>query len=496
MTALLAALRSGISAKKILEFLMRKSPEFAPKISKALASGITAEKVLGFFTKGQNFEKLKAVMENEYSMENNANPLVQAQNVRDRNLANDPASSLKRSAPGILGAIGSAGLGMALNHALPNQLKDSIPETLQKNQEIPQQPPVNPVPPTAPQVQPVSSTLPQGNAIVQPQGISNISDVLSKYPGFIQKVQDLRNSGNNAISISSYFKKFNAGQSAKLVKEAGQPLEKIVEDYISKTPIQSSVKPLDNAGKSLADIAKFKVGDIIGTRHGTATISQLNDKTFELKYENGGVRSGPIDSFKHELASAKQEEKQPIAKADTVLTPDGLGEVVANRNGKSIVEVDGKKHQIEDKKILKPPKEAAVEALELIKSFTPEQQRSTHHMLNSYDEEEKKGFFVFHNGSAYVVDDISPEEYKELSEEIEQAKTTGETVIGKWASGEGSRGAGYNKIVKGVKDRKVVPELKKKFRKLKVGYNLLAEWQKLLGEHEKDLRSQRNQASE
>ena len=120
-----------------------------------------------------------------------------------------------------------------------------------------------------------------------------------------------------------------------------------------------------------------------------------------------------------------------------------------------IVEVDGKKHKVEDGKILKPPKEAAIEAMELIKSFTPEEMRSTHHMLNSYDEEEKKGFFVFHNGDAYVVDDISPEEYEELSKEVADAKTSGETIIGKWAKGAGSRGADYNKVVKGHReDRK------------------------------------------
>jgi hypothetical protein len=486
------ALANGITPDDILNYLLKKFPSHAGKIKSALSAGASPDQILRYISGDRGNEDKPYPVNTEHA------------DTRKREIEQSEKENRTALNAGLIGAgslVAPAAIG-AIGRALPSSVTQLAPQMMQQLQgmlpnqnQTSQNPPVN-VPPTAPQVQSVSPTLPQGNAPVQAQRIPNIGEVLNKYPGFIQKVQDLRNSGNDPTSISAYFRKFNAKQSAKLEKETGQPLEKIVEDYISKTPIQSSVKPLDNAGKSLADIAKFKVGDIIGTRHGTATISQLNDKTFELKYENGGVRSGPIDSFKHELASAKQEEKQPIAKADTVLTPDGLGEVVANRNGKSIVEVDGKKHQIEDKKILKPPKEAAVEALELIKSFTPEQQRSTHHMLNSYDEEEKKGFFVFHNGSAYVVDDISPEEYKELSEEIEQAKTTGETVIGKWASGEGSRGAGYNKIVKGVKDRKVVPELKKKFRKLKVGYNLLAEWQKLLGEHEKDLRSQRNQASE
>jgi len=234
---------------------------------------------------------------------------------------------------------------------------------------------------------------------------------------------------------------------------------------------------------------KDKVDDLLkrgNSPEQAAAALGMKDGTGRLKSEINPELLANIDAYskepKQETAIETPKEIKPIAKNETVVSPHGVGEIITSRNGKSIIEVDGKKHQVDDKSLLKPPKEAAVEALELIKGFTPEEMRSTHHMLNAYDEGEKKAFFVFHNGSAYVVDDISPEEYKELSEEIEAAKTTGETIIGEWASGEGSRGAGYNKVVKGVRNKKVVPELKKKYRKLKVGYNLLAEWQRLLNE--------------
>lgn len=192
------------------------------------------------------------------------------------------------------------------------------------------------------------------------------------------------------------------------------------------------------------------------------------------------IRTG--DNWLKEAAVYADVSLQKPLEKEIVASPGGIGEVEKIEDGKATINVDGKTHQVHEKALLKPPREAALEALELIKSFTPEQERSTHHMLNAYDENERKGFFVFHNGSAYVVDDISPEEYKELSEEVEAAKTTGENIIGKWAKGEGSRGAGYNKIVKGVRERKVVPKLKKTFRKLNVGYNLLKEWQRLINE--------------
>lgn len=165
-----------------------------------------------------------------------------------------------------------------------------------------------------------------------------------------------------------------------------------------------------------------------------------------------------------------------------VAVPGGIGELKGEKNGKASVKLGDKTIGIAAKDAIKPPKEAAIEALELIKSFTPEQERSTHHMLNAYDDQTKQGFFVFHNGNAYVVDDITPDEYKELSEEIELAKTSGENIIGKWTQGEGSRGSAYNKIVKGVRDRKVNKDLAKKYRKLKVGYNILREFQRLLNE--------------
>ena len=113
MTALLTALGSGMSAKKILEYLMRKSPELSPKISTALASGISAEKLLKFFSNSKNFERLKTSMEDAYPMETNANPLVQAENIRGQNLGTDMASGLQRATPSILGTVGTVGSSMA-----------------------------------------------------------------------------------------------------------------------------------------------------------------------------------------------------------------------------------------------------------------------------------------------------------------------------------------------------------------------------------------------
>jgi hypothetical protein len=458
MTALLSALGSGISAKKILEYLMRQSPELAPKITKSLAAGISADKILKFFSKDKNFEKLTSSFGKEYSTENNANPLVQGENIRGKNLGQDPASALQRNLPGIAGGI-AAGAALpfasraaqsALSRALPHALSPGIAPlanasntfdnslhsnevNTQKQSQIQQQtkPLNNQIPSQQPPINSELGNISQQKEITQPELTSNPKEYLEKL-GILDRVKSLLKAGNSPESTAAALGIKRSGE-AKIDPD----LLKNIEEY-SKLP-----KETENLGK---------IGEI------------------------------PVEQEKISPEIKKQAEPLEEIEESIVATPSGFGEVKISRNGKSIVDVDGKKHSVEDEKILKPPKEAAIEAMELIKSFTPEDMRSTHHMLNSYDEEEKKGFFVFHNGDAYVVDDISPEEYEELSKEVTDAKTSGETIIGKWAKGHGSRGAGYNKIVKGHKDRKVVPELAKKFRKLKVGYNLLSEWQRLLNE--------------
>ena len=478
MTGILTALGSGVSAKKILEFLMKKSPDLAPRITQALASGLSAEKVVKFFSKDKNFNKLKQSMEEQYPMQGNANPLVQAENIRGNNLATDSASALQRNLPGI--AVGTAAAvaspyasraaQYALSRALPNNLKNlssgmnptAAPSNMTGQPQAPSTSPsasgpMSPTQPTTPQPQTAKNALP--SAPQQPPGLGNVTSVTQPQP--ITQPE--------GISI-------NPQQSRQETDALWQRIQKGV--------IKHPDKDLNAFLKIANDLTKFSglnregfdklYDEFIQKKQSGMPLDQIAKDMFAM----GGEDEGKLPKGVPE----EKTENVPIAKNETVATPHGVGEVITSRNGKSLIEIDGKKHQVDDKSLLKPPKEAAIEALELIKGFTPEEMRSTHHMLNAYDEGEKKGFFVFHNGSAYVVDDITPEEYKELSEEVEKAKTTGETIIGKWASGEGSRGAGYNKVVKGVRERKVVPELKKKFRKLKVGYNLLAEWQRLLNE--------------
>lgn len=451
------ALSQGYSISKVIQSILRMNTPLSKAIKEALKQGYNEDQIGEYLEKGKSLsysqknkmlpgmteeEKARGIAYREPKAQKNIKGILESAAMAAPAAAAGyvaaPAigAALGRAAPQIFGrgavpgaAATAAGVGInpaaqAVTNSPGVQIMPSPSPSPATQQTPPLQNPIqSQVNPQQPPVNQVAPTIAQNAQPVQPEGISNAKEYLENL-GVKDQVDALLQAGNTpeqvatAIGLKGGPGRLKAGIDPELVKN--------IESY-----------------------------------------AQTAQQTQQA---NQGV----------EPAGAKLVEAQETP--EVILTPHGVGEIVTSRNGKAIVDVDGKKHQVEEKSLLKPPREAAIEALELIKSFTPEQQRSTHHMLNSYDEQEKKAFFVFHNGTAYVVDDISPEEYKELSEEVADAKTSGETIIGKWAAGEGSRGAGYNKVVKGHRERKVVPELKKKYRKLKVGYNLLSEWQRLLNE--------------
>src|ERR1700692_1222350 len=61
-----------------------------------------------------------------------------------------------------------------------------------------------------------------------------------------------------------------------------------------------------------------------------------------------------LDEMEPEAERA-EEERKPIEKGGVVATPQGVGEVKEIRNGKAIVEVDGKKHQVNEEDVIQSP---------------------------------------------------------------------------------------------------------------------------------------------
>jgi hypothetical protein len=190
----------------------------------------------------------------------------------------------------------------------------------------------------------------------------------------------------------------------------------------------------------------------------------------------------PIEEIVNEYMQQAQPEEKPEKMA---LLPSGeIGKVVDERQGIATLETEsGKTRTRPLDELIQEPEDAAVTALELIKSFTPEEQRSAHHAVSFYDTDENKAYFLFHSGDAYRVDEVTPDEYQKLSHEIVGAKTTGSTMRGEWSAGGGSRGAAYHQIVK---------LSNKPYKKLQVGYDIFREFQKRLNEAEKRKKRKRS----
>lgn len=441
------ALMMGFTASQLLKFISAKIPNMKKGIDSAKASGFDENKILKFLS--------QKIPYNKSGVERQLNANDQYMSSQGFKTKEEREESRNKALKGALG-VGSAALSAyALSRSIPSNvsslvsavsgapgqnLSSSPQQELQQEEKI--QLPAQQLQQQVPQQPPLDL----GNAN-------------------IPQAANIEQSKENNDKLTKLFIGFEKGRDKGFDFESDAFL-KIAKRMKSTGSIRSK-----------EDFEKFF--NLFEQKK--AEGKELPTALKEASIEYDSQKLSPTDQ--HAIDEPKEVEAPKIEKNSLVSSPNGTGEVIHSRNGKALIQTeDGKKHQVEESKLLKPPREAAIEAMELIKSFTPEQMRSTHHMLNSYDEEEKKAFFVFHDGSAYVVDDISPEEYEELSKEVEEAKTSGETIIGKWAKGYGSRGAGYNKVVKGHRDRKVVPELVKKFRKLKVGYNLLSEWQRLLNE--------------
>lgn len=494
MTGLLTALGSGISAQKILEWLMRKDPDLAPKITKALASGLSAEKIVNFFSKDKNFEKVRSKLESQYSTDFNANPLVQSETIRGQNLGTDLASGAQRAMPGLIGTAGAVATGYALSRAIPailqkGQTTSSLQTTQVGNQtqtplvQQTQQPPIIPATPS----QPSNSNILQSTQNVQSQGIpTNIPQILSKYAGFTKKIDELRSTGNDTQTITDYFRKFNPGGTKQLEKEAGQPLEKIIEEHIKaspipeKKPIESQISPektpiestptkvspsepeekedlsaIGGMAKGITDNLYQGIFDAM--KEGKTKFAGIEEpliKKAKPLFDEGKIKSPEdLKRFANDPESFKEEKS--IAKKDIVSSQDGIGEVKEIRNGTALVEIDGKLHKVKEDE-LKPPaftEDEIADAYDNLMAKIPEEHKSGFISWAGYDEDRNVLGFIPRGGKYEELKNISPEEAQLIKEGKGVARTTGETREGLWVVGEDTRGGVISQIIHDRKEK-------------------------------------------
>lgn len=369
MGAFLSALGSGISAKKILDYLMRKSPELKPKITSALASGLSAEKILSFFSKDQNFEKLKSSMQDQYQTENNANPLVQAENIRSKNLGSDMASGLQRQAPQLLGTAAALGTSYALSRAIPKILQPAggiSPQTIQGQ--------IQSQTPTIPQTSQIPIIQNDATSIAQPTNTEKLKEILNpkeflEKNGLLETVEELLKRGNTPEQAAAALGIQRSGN-AKIDPE----LLANIEEYAKKTPIDEKIS----------------------------------------------------------LETEKQESKNPIiSKKEIVASPQGIGEVKEIRNGKALVEIDGKLHKIDVEDLEGEAEDVIQTVQDLLK--IPEIDKSSIVSLFTYDPDERKMYIQFHTGDTYKYLDVDPEKVLTVANKMGIPVTQGKNIFGAWS---------------------------------------------------------------
>jgi hypothetical protein len=281
---------------------------------------------------------------------------------------------------------------------------------------------------------PVAPTIPQNVQVSQPQvNAINPTEILSKYPGFEKKIADMIQSKNTPEAIAQYFKQFNPSQTKKLEKETGQPIENIIAEYM-----KSDVKPLDIDEKKPLSREE--------------TLTKFRENIIS-KHEKEAQESKSVEPESKKLDVSKEAPK--IEKGHTVSTPQGIGEVKEIRNGKAIVEVDGKKHQVNEDELIQSPipeKDLAELYEDLIGGIekTTGKQVSRNVEWAGYDANTNELAYKPHGSDKlYAYEDIEPEDVNMLTSLLTQRKSTGENFIGAWEAGsESPIGAAMYQLIK------------------------------------------------
>lgn len=433
MNPIFQALSQGYNPQQILNYLSSAIPNFAGPISKATASGYSAKQILGFLSK--NFEEDRRGM---------------SQSQRFASNRRSDAERVKHGLSMLGVAIGTPLASNAIRGALSRALPSSLQPPGGPN-PTPGNPPVNPIPtqqnagpitpqgpqpPNAPPTpsnptspiptspipvvpgQPPSSPISPINPVQTNQKNINAVNILDKH-GSKEKVDELLSSKNGPNEIKAFFHKFYPSVAKNIEKEIGFPLDQLIEQYISEKPIEAV---------------------------------NLPQKPTELIEKPPEVVEKPTEVV---------ESNEPIIKNTPVSTPHGIGEVKEVRNGKAIVEVDGKKHQVNESELEPEPEEVKNSKIEFDLNDIPEDLRSAplnevyapahrNHLtikFNSNVGQEKEKRYIYYKKDGTPIDESIIEK---LRIGVQLPITSGKNFWGAWNSDtEDSRGTvAYHELTK------------------------------------------------
>ena len=392
---LMTALTQGYTSKQIIDWLLRSGKKIGKQIKSAKSQGFSDDQVLTYLTKGK------------YASHGQKNEILGGMSESEKgsrifNQGTDWAATGRGIATAASIAAGAYGLARGLP-----AIKQGAQRLFGRG---------------GPQ--------PMGGAPIQPQGPAgpqagqtiNINPTTApnapQSPNAAQPNQPLSPEAMARNKASNDFKamtpEFRDWAARKI--EAGQekPFEEMLKEFQQEKLATKPQSPLMQGIE--ADVQKMGEPDTISSQNQTDT----------------GTEQQPI---------RKEPEERPIQKGDLVATRGGFfGSIKDTRNGKALVDVAGRVHQIATGDLISSPlpeKDLADLYDDVIQGIEKEtgEEVSRNVELAGYNPSTNNLLYIPHGGAAYVYSNISPEDAKNLTNVLQQRKTTGENYIGAWFAG-------------------------------------------------------------
>jgi hypothetical protein len=501
---LTTALGQGYSISKIIKSILAMNTPLAKSIKEALKQGYNEDEIGEYLEKGKSAsysqknkmlrgrteeEKARGIAYREPKTQKNIKSILES-----AAMAAPAAAAGYAAGPAIGAALGSA--GSALGRAAPQIFgRGAIPGAAQTAAQTGINPAAHPGPTSpsvhvmpspamtqAPQMQNQSNlqqtlqppglsnvtSVTQPQQVTQPEGIINPREYLEKL-GIKDKVDDLLKLGNSPEQTAAVLGM--KGGAGKVRGEIDPELLANIDAY-AKEPKDEQKLPHGVPEKIEDDKLGFKAA--FKTMGGGALSDNLYKGIFDALKEGKDTFAGVKDNLLQAAKPAfdagqiksvedlkkfadfyeKSKEQKAITKNETVATPHGVGEVKEIRNGKAIVEVDGKKHQVDEDELEASPipeKDLAALYDDLIKGIESETGEDVSRMVQwaGYNPETNTLQFLPHTGKLYKYGNISSEDAALLTDILSTRKTSGENFIGAWKAGSKSPiGAALSKLIR------------------------------------------------
>jgi len=379
-----------------------------PQIASALSRGFSSKQVIDFILKKfpEHSDKIKSALSGGFTVDQVLKFLSGNKDQLQTQQRTEPATEFQQTRQRDIGRREEidknslkAGALAATSLAAPmaaSALKRALPTTLESTipnvigQSLPQ---MQQQQPSQPLISSELGNISQANEIPQPEVISNPKEYLEKV-GVLDVVKDHLKRGTSPEGIAALVST-NMNKKGKLGAKIDPELLKNIEEY--------------------------------------AKLPQEEVKTEEIEK--------PIESPK-------------IEKNSVVSSPNGIGELKELRNGKGLVEVNGKLHKVNEEDLEASPlpeKELSELYDDLISGIEKETGEDVSRMVQwaGYNPTDNSLTFLPHTGKLYKYGNISPEDAALLTDILSTRKTSGSNFIGAWKAGSKSPiGAALSKLIR------------------------------------------------